>query len=75
MHGGLIIKNLTGDWPAYPGHPLVSYKLRDMIERGDSVTLADELVALKHLPGEPLGIRLGPLTEPASTTSQSSAAI
>lgn len=23
MHGGLIIKNLTGDWPVYPGHPLV----------------------------------------------------
>lgn len=23
MHGGLIIKDLTGDWPVYPGHPLV----------------------------------------------------
>lgn len=22
-HGGIIIKELTGDWPVYPGHPLV----------------------------------------------------
>lgn len=22
-HGGLIIESLTGDWPLYPGHPLV----------------------------------------------------
>lgn len=22
-HGGLIIKDLTGNWPVYPGHPLV----------------------------------------------------
>lgn len=23
MEGGLIIKDVTGDWPVYPGHPLV----------------------------------------------------
>lgn len=23
VHGGLIIESLTGDWPVYPGHPLV----------------------------------------------------